>query len=243
MKLMRHILHSIAALLVSALSAMAMPMAPTGADQVDFPPHQETLVAKQTNVHFAARAPPMAVADVAITDAAAAEHGNGIVMHGHKTHVASLELGVGLDAPKGGIFDFDRGRTSGSYDALNPGPLDDSLAGTFSGGRYNEVVLTEDVVLHRAGTGDRPLGQFFTQQPADGILQSRIDSAVLPTWPGGGTSPINSTFEVRIPAGTRVYVGEVSSQGGAFVGGTQQIVVPRPWEIDGVEVLSRTPLP
>lgn len=62
-------------------------------------------------------------------------------------------------------------------------------------------------------------------------------------WPGGGASPIDSTFEVRIPAGTRVYVGEVSSQGGVFVGGTQQIVVPRPWEIDGVEVLSRSPLP
>ncbi len=150
---------------------------------------------------------------------------------------------LGARATKKRIFDFDRGRTAGSYDALSPGPLDDSLAGTFSGGRYNEVVLTEDVVLHRAGTGDRPLGQFFTQQPADGILQSRINNAVLPNWPGGGASPIDSTFEVRIPAGTRVYVGEVSSQGGVFVGGMQQVVVPRPWEIDGVEVLSRSPLP
>ncbi|WP_316015337.1 filamentous hemagglutinin N-terminal domain-containing protein [Roseobacter sp. HKCCA0434] len=161
----------------------------------------------------------------------------------HNTLVPRTVTASKLYASNGGVFDFDRGRTAGSYNALNPGPLDDSLAETFSGGRYNEVVLTEDVVLHRAGTGDRPLGQFFTQQPADSILKTRIDSAVLPTWPGGGTSPIDSTFEIRIPAGTSVYVGEVSSQGGVFVGGTQQIVVPRPWEIDGVEVLSRSPLP
>lgn len=140
------------------------------------------------------------------------------------------------------LFDFSKGRSTGSFDAVNPGPLGDNLAETFAGGRYNEVVLSEDIVLSRAGTADIPLGQFFTQNAPQSVIQARIDSAVLPTWPGGGTSPIDSVFEVKIPAGTKVYVGEVSSQGGAFVGGTQQIVVPKPWTIEGVQVVGSSPL-
>lgn len=138
--------------------------------------------------------------------------------------------------------DFQYGTVNGKYDAVNPGPLDDGLAGTFSGGKYSEVVLDKDVVLHRAGTGDTPLGQFFTQNSPDSVLKTRIDSAILPEWPGGAKSPIDSSFDVKIPAGTKVYVGEVSSQGGIYVGGTQQIVVPKPWLIDGVEVVGSKPL-
>ena len=128
------------------------------------------------------------------------------------------------------------GKTTGSYSAVNPGPLPDDLAGTFAGGRYKSVTLTKDTVLHRAGTADRPLGQFFSQEAPAGVLQTRIDKAVLPTWPGGGTSPIDTAFAVKIPAGTQVFVGEVGSQGGFYVGGTQQVVVPKPWTIDGVEI-------
>ena len=89
---------------------------------------------------------------------------------------------------------------------------------------------------------DRPLGQFFGIAPPDGVLQTRIDKAVLPVWPGGGTSPIDTSFAFSIPKGTTVYVGEVGSQGGFYVGGTQQIVVVKPWAIDGVHVLSSSPL-
>jgi hypothetical protein len=74
------------------------------------------------------------------------------------------------------------------------------------------------------------------------VIQTRIDKAVLPQWPGGDTSPIDSAVAIRIPKGTRVYVGEMSSQGGFYVGGTQQIVVPKPWTIKGVEVIGTTPL-
>ena len=118
----------------------------------------------------------------------------------------------------------------------------DDLAGTFSGGRYTEVILDADTVLYRAGTANRPLGQFFDTVAPESILQARIDKAILPRWPGGATSPIDSVIGVRIPKGTRVYVGEVSTQGGNFVGGTQQIVVPKPWTIEGVEVISINPL-
>ena len=75
-----------------------------------------------------------------------------------------------------------------------------------------------------------------------GVVQTRIDKAVLPEWPGGAKSPIDTVFSVKIPAGTQVYVGEVGSQGGFYVGGTKQIVVVKPWAIDGVDVVGASPL-
>src|SRR5690606_34397679 len=95
-----------------------------------------------------------------------------------------------------------------------PGPLDDNIAGTFSGGQYQVIKLEKDTILYRAGTADQPLGQFFSLDAPTGVVKTRIDKAVLPVWPGGGTSPIDTFFEIKIPAGTEVYVGEVGSQGG-----------------------------
>jgi RHS repeat-associated protein len=134
------------------------------------------------------------------------------------------------------------GKEIGEYSAMNPGPLTDDLAGTFSGGRYKEIVLEQDTILYRAGTADKPFGQFFSVESPQGILQTRIDKAVLPKWPGGGTSPIDSSIAVKIPAGTRVYVGEVGSQHGIYIGGTQQIVVPKSWAIKGTEIMEIKPL-
>jgi len=134
------------------------------------------------------------------------------------------------------------GRVEGTYSAINPGPLADNIAETFSGGRYSVVTLEKDTVLYRAGTVDKPLGQFFSSEPPDGVIQIRIDKAVLPQWPGGAKSPLDTAFEVKIPAGTKVYVGEVGAQEGFYTGGTQQIVVQKPWLIDGVEVVKSSPL-
>ena len=130
----------------------------------------------------------------------------------------------------------------GEYSAIKPGPLDNDLAGTFSGGRYKEMVLQEDTILYRDGVSDKPYGQFFSTEAPQGVLQTRIDKAVLPKWPGGGTSPIDTSFAIKIPAGTKVYVGEVGSQNGIYVGGTQQIVVVKPWAIKGTEIIESKPL-
>jgi hypothetical protein len=129
------------------------------------------------------------------------------------------------------------GDIEGEYSAINPGPLDDGIASTFSGGRYKVVSLKEDTILYRAGTESNPYGQFFSVEPPISEIQTRIDKAVLPVWPGGGKSPIDTVFELKIPAGTKVYVGEVGSQSTAFIGGTEQIVVLQPWALDGVEVM------
>lgn len=133
------------------------------------------------------------------------------------------------------------GKVISSQSAVESGPLDPALAETFAGGRYKVVELSQDTILHRAGTADRPFGQFFDVEPPKGVLQTRIDKAVLPVWPNGAKSPIDTAFGVRIPQGTRVSVGEVGIQNGFYIGGTQQIVVVKPWEI-GAEVVSSSPL-
>lgn len=45
-------------------------------------------------------------------------------------------------------------------------------------------------------------------------FQVRVDKAVLPTWPQGGVSKIDTGFGIKIPKGTVIHVGEISSQGG-----------------------------
>ena len=136
----------------------------------------------------------------------------------------------------------DLGIVTGSFNAVQPGPLPDKLSATFTGGRYREVVLETNTILYRAGTEGQPLGQFFSRSSPTGIIQSRIDQAVLPRWPGGATSPIDTAFQISIPKGAKVYVGEIGSQGGYYVGGTEQIVIQKPWLLNGVRILRSTPL-
>lgn len=143
----------------------------------------------------------------------------------------------------------------------NPGPLADvssleamrkSPAGNFAGGKYNAITLQEDKILYRAGEGGggkKALGQWFTEAPATSDIQARVDSAVKLGWNDPATgkitawSEIDSAYKVRIPKGTTVYVGPAGSQGGALVGGKEQIFVQRPWDLPGVKALEETRLP
>ena len=130
--------------------------------------------------------------------------------------------------------------TSREFSAIDPGPLADRLAETFSGGRYREVILSEDTILRRVGTADEPLGRFFSTQSADSVVQARIDRAILPRWTSGAESPIDTEFEILFPKGTKVYIGKVGSQGGFYVGGTEQIVIPNPWTIDNLKIVPKS---
>lgn len=130
--------------------------------------------------------------------------------------------------------------------ADNPGPLADvrgAPAANYAGGRYDEIELPDDRVLYRAGDQSNSLGQWFTTEPPASVAHVRIDSAVKAQWidvESGrltGVSPIDTVYEVKIPAGTTVYPGPVGSMGGVYVGGGHQIFVPEPWKIDGVEVI------
>ena len=144
------------------------------------------------------------------------------------------------------------GKITGQFDMVNnPGPLANIInkpAGNFAGGKYREIVLSETVTFYRAGgTGGKSLGQWFTVEPPTSVVQVRIDRAVKPEWidPLTGNliakSPIDSVYAVRVPAGTKIYVGPVSSQGGVYVGGQsmEQIFISEPWKINGVEVISK----
>jgi filamentous hemagglutinin len=134
------------------------------------------------------------------------------------------------------------GKINGNFSAIELGPLTTKYAETFAGGRYTTITLQNDTVLYRAGTAGNPLGEYFSLEPPTSVLQMRIDKAVLPEWPNGAKSPIDTSFAVKIPAGTQVHLGQVGTQNGFYVGGTQQIIVPKPWTIEGIQVINSSPL-
>ena len=154
------------------------------------------------------------------------------------------EVGVGANAAE----------RSFAFNAIeSPGPLA-SLPGkpatNFYGGKYNQTVLTDDLVLYRGGEAGKPLGQWFTREAPQSVAQIRIDSAVKPQWIDPktgvltGTSTIDTMYAVRIPKGTTIYEGPVGYQGGIYMGGSSanQIFVPTPWNIKGVQILNATPI-
>ncbi|WP_407704418.1 RHS repeat-associated core domain-containing protein [Winslowiella arboricola] len=141
-----------------------------------------------------------------------------------------------------GLSKCSLGQKKGKYSAVKPGPLSDDHAGTFAGGRYQEIILAKDTDLYRAGISTREYGQFFSVDKPQSIIQTRVDKAVLPKWPDGGESALDTVFKIRVPAGTKVYVGEVGSQGDFYMGGTQQIFIYEAWKIPGIQVIGQWPL-
>ena len=144
------------------------------------------------------------------------------------------------------------GGTEYQYNMVeNPGPLvdvDANAAGTFRSGKYNVNVLEENTVYYRAGDSKSPLGQYFTTEPPSSVADVRINSAVKPQWidpkTGAltGTSTIDTVYGIEIPKGTITYSGPAGYQGGIYLGGKEQIFIPKPWNIDGVKVISSAPL-
>jgi RHS repeat-associated protein len=120
-----------------------------------------------------------------------------------------------------------------TYDAMNPGPLPDKIAGTFAGGRYSEGVTESGQIFYKGGDAANPGGSFFNFEPPASRAQVYIDNAVKPQWidtAGAltGKSETNSLITAEFPPGTKYYYGPVSSQGGVYVGGPDkmQIFVP-----------------
>ncbi|PGM48591.1 hypothetical protein CN947_29630 [Bacillus cereus] len=132
-------------------------------------------------------------------------------------------------------------------------------ASNFPAGKYNVKILDEDTTLYRSGKKggltilgeeQNALGQWFTRESAESVVKVRIDSAVKAQWIDPktgvltGTSPIESTYAIKIPKGTTIYEGLVGYQGGHYLGGENcnQIFISEPWKINGVEPLSETPI-
>jgi hypothetical protein len=134
--------------------------------------------------------------------------------------------------------------------ALTVGPLGDALdglPGTFSGGRYATMQLDQPMTVYRAwAPGASPgasneYGAFWSLEQPAGSLQARIDSALLPEWGTiRGTSfraQATQFTAVELPAGTTIHIGQVGSQGGAWVGGGSQLLieggVQPAWKVGG----------
>ena len=135
----------------------------------------------------------------------------------------------------------------------NPGPLaemTDNPAKNFYGGKYNIEVLSENRIYYRGGNSYKPLGQWFITEPPESIVKVRIDTAVKPQWIDPttgeltGTSVVDTIYTIKIPKGTTIYTGPVGPQGGAYCGGydIMQTFIEKPWKLDGIEIISSSPL-
>lgn len=115
-------------------------------------------------------------------------------------------------------------------------PEDKALS--FMGGKYSSYILKEDSLFWRAGDSDEWLGQFFSKMKPVSEIQARIDRAIMPIWPKGGTSILEKAYCVKIPKGAAIHVGLTAPQGGMFLGGTQQIYIEAPWTIKGAALVN-----
>ncbi len=122
--------------------------------------------------------------------------------------------------------------------SATPPPLirtvDDDPAANFMNREYTSRFLAEDTVLYRAGESGRPFGSWWSTDAPTSVEQVRNDKAILPEWPNGGKSPIDSAFEVRFPAGTAVYEGitapQTAADGTVYPGGTSQVHIKESWD-------------
>ena len=54
---------------------------------------------------------------------------------------------------------------------------------------------------------------------------------------------VSELASMKIPKGTTIYEGPVGYQGGIYIKCGNQIFVPTPWNIKGVQVLGKARLP
>lgn len=139
----------------------------------------------------------------------------------YQGEITSVETGLG---PMGAAVNGPL-----SAGARTRAEIQDSFAATFSGGRYAEIELSGDLVAYRVWHPDqaKEFGAFWSLEKPTGSLQARIDSALLPEWGKLRSNPVlrqqaTQYTEALIPKGTSIYIGEVGSQGGAWVGGGSQ---------------------
>ena len=114
------------------------------------------------------------------------------------------------------------------YSPINPGPLKQSVAETFTGASYTQTVLQTDTVFYRVSTNEAgKVGSYMTRTPQMGGMQSQLDLALNPEW--GNTAQV--VTKVTVPKGTVIYEGTAAPQvinGGAGMlpGGGNQIYIP-----------------
>ena len=158
---------------------------------------------------------------------------NGGLMGG-LSGVAFYGMGKAVEVLKGSLSGGSKqqGGIAVKYSPVNPGPLEEELANTFSGATYTKRVLTEDTVMYRVSGGNaREVGSYMSMTPQNGGLQSQLDLALNPAW---GNTTENVT-KVVVPKGTLIYEGIAAPQSiydslknviGTLPGGGNQVYIP-----------------
>ena len=143
----------------------------------------------------------------------------------------------GLDVPPYQKLLKDKADFVGEYDFYKYGPLEGEYAGTFTGYSYKAYKLHEDTVIYRAGKSGTAFGEYFSFENPISELQVRIDKAIMHEWPDAKKSIIDTVFAIKIPKGTEIFIGKIKNQGSIYLGGTEQILIPKPWLLEGAEVV------
>ncbi|MFZ5598191.1 MAG: RHS repeat domain-containing protein [Bacillota bacterium] len=148
------------------------------------------------------------------------------------TAPAKAAITIGRAAAKAVGTGISKGITKGAgtrFSPINPGPLSDDVAKTFTGGSYTQKVLTEDTTFYRVYGGKAgKVGSYMSRIPQNGGMQSQIDLALNPAW--GNTA--SSVTKVTVPKGTVIYEGTAAPQvinggAGSLLGGGNQVYIPR----------------
>jgi hypothetical protein len=137
-------------------------------------------------------------------------------------------LGVGIlnaaDDLAGGGAALTRGARQAAWKVAQQGNASESLPAhirnSFRSVSYVEI--KEPLIVYRLYGGEASqLGRWFMLQRPQGRLRATIDYGIRPEW--GNT--LERLVALRLPRGTRVFVGPAAPQGG-LVGGGLQVFVP-----------------
>jgi len=122
-------------------------------------------------------------------------------------------------------------------------------AKSFSGARYLEIVLDQPLTVHRAwakGAEAKEFGAYWSVRKSRGSLPARFEAGLLPEWgklegkPWFRSQATRSTT-MELPAGTRIYFGEVANMGGPWNGGYSQLLIKGKidpsWKVGAEEIL------
>ncbi|WP_424942023.1 hypothetical protein [Aliiroseovarius crassostreae] len=89
-----NVLRPLLLLIFTILSSRSLNSRSISASESFCPQTEISHIEQGLDVCFAARAPSVPSTNIAFAGAAVAERGDGFIMHGHETHVASLGIGV-----------------------------------------------------------------------------------------------------------------------------------------------------
>ncbi len=135
MGLVQHISRMCVAILFTILGANAVFSVPFSASELTFFQSETTHITQEDDVGFAARAPPLAAANVEVTGGVTVMQGSAFALHGQETVAALFGFDVGLNAPNTGAKTVGHAENAQTLISHNASPV---RQGTVIKGGHNE---------------------------------------------------------------------------------------------------------